>query len=74
MPDVRLVDLQLIRRYSLAVRQESADAAELLEVLDADRAALQKAVKGRAPRARSTSTGRASRTSTSRTSTTRRAR
>ena len=37
MTDVRLVDLDLIKRYSLAVRQESAPADELLAVLDATR-------------------------------------
>ena len=38
MPDVRLVDLDLIKRYSLAIRQETAPAEEVLEVLDATRA------------------------------------
>jgi hypothetical protein len=37
MADVRLVDLDVIRRYSLAVRQETAPAEELLAVLDASR-------------------------------------
>ena len=37
MADVRLVDLDVIRRYSLAVRQETAPADELLAVLDASR-------------------------------------
>ena len=37
MPDVRLVDLDIIRRYSLAVRQETAPAEEVLAVLDASR-------------------------------------
>lgn len=37
MPDVRLVDLDVIKRYSLAVRQESAPAEELLAALDASR-------------------------------------
>lgn len=36
--DVRLVDLDVIKRYSLAVRQESAPADELLASLDASRA------------------------------------
>ena len=37
MGDVRLVDLEIIKRYSLAVRQESAPAEDLLAVLDASR-------------------------------------
>ena len=37
MPDVKLVDLDVIRRYSLAVRQETAPAEEVLAVLDASR-------------------------------------
>lgn len=37
MSDVRLVDLDLIKRYSLAVRQESAPAEELLAVLETTR-------------------------------------
>ena len=40
--DVRLVDLEFIRRYSLAVRQESAPAEELAEVLRATLAAVEK--------------------------------
>ena len=35
--EVRLVDLEVIKRYSLAVRQESAPAADLLAALDASR-------------------------------------
>jgi hypothetical protein len=38
MPDVQLVDLPVIKRYSLAVRQESAPAAELLAALEESRA------------------------------------
>ncbi|MDP9402504.1 MAG: hypothetical protein M3P85_04055 [Actinomycetota bacterium] len=37
MSDVRLVDLDVIKRYSLAVRQESAPAEEVLAVLEASR-------------------------------------
>jgi len=37
VPDVRLVDLDMIKRYSLAIRQESAPAEEVLAVLDATR-------------------------------------
>ncbi len=38
MVDVRLVDLEVIKRYSLAVRRDAVPAAELLEALDASRA------------------------------------
>jgi hypothetical protein len=38
--DVRLVDLEIIKRFSLAVRQESAPAEDVLAALDADRARL----------------------------------
>jgi hypothetical protein len=36
--DVRLVDLEVIKRYSLAVRRDTVPAAEVLEALDASRA------------------------------------
>jgi hypothetical protein len=36
--DVRLVDLEVIKRYSLAVRRDVVPAAELLAALDASRA------------------------------------
>lgn len=35
--EVRLVDLEVIKRYSLAVRQETAEAEDLLAALDASR-------------------------------------
>ena len=35
--DVRLVDLDVIKRYSLAIRQESAPAEEVLAALDSSR-------------------------------------
>jgi len=35
--DVRLVDLDVIKRYSLALRQELAPADEVLAVLEASR-------------------------------------
>ena len=38
--EVRLVDLEVIKRYSLAVRQESAPAEEVLAALDASREAV----------------------------------
>lgn len=34
--EVDLTDLEIIRRYSLAVRQDTADRSELLAVLHAD--------------------------------------
>lgn len=37
MADVRLVDLDVFKRYSLAIRQETAPADELLAVLEATR-------------------------------------
>ena len=37
MGDVRLVDLEIIKRYSLAVRRDTVPAGELLEALDASR-------------------------------------
>ena len=37
MREVRLVDLEIIKRYSLAIRQETAPADDLLAVLDATR-------------------------------------
>ena len=61
--EVRLVDLEVIKRYSLAVRQESAPAEDLLAALDASRdavlALLGKPVKpakaARKPRAKKAS-------------------
>lgn len=44
MPHVRLVDLAVIRRYSLAIRQETADAAELLGLIETDRKTVEKLV------------------------------
>ncbi|HLF99932.1 MAG TPA: hypothetical protein VI916_05640 [Acidimicrobiia bacterium] len=61
MPDVRLVDLEVIRRYSLAIRQESADAAELLKALTEDRARVEKMLKaGRGTSTRKTKPSRSS--------------
>jgi hypothetical protein len=37
MADVNLVDLEVIRRYSLALRQATAPAEEVLAALDASR-------------------------------------
>lgn len=42
MDDVRLTDLEVIQRFSIAVRGETADRAELVEALRADLAFLEK--------------------------------
>jgi hypothetical protein len=53
--DVRLVDLEVIKRYSLAVRRDTVPAGELLDALDASRAVVVAAmaangeVEGAAP-------------------------
>jgi hypothetical protein len=49
VPEIRLVDLPVIRRYSLAVRQEAAAAEEVLAVLDASREAVLAALGEPAP-------------------------
>lgn len=57
---VRLVDLEIIKRYSLAVRQEAAPAEEILSALEASRevvlAALGLPVGRRRERSRSRTT------------------
>lgn len=45
--DVRLTELELIKRYSIAVRGETADRSELVAVLRADLAWLQGGSAGR---------------------------
>ena len=54
MADVRLVDLDVFKRYSLAIRQETAPADELLAVLEATRRQVEEVGRGplRAPRRR----------------------
>ena len=58
MSDVRLVDLEVIKRYSLAIRQEHAPGEEVLAALEASReqvlAALGRSSRRPAARARST--------------------
>jgi hypothetical protein len=49
MAEIRLVDLDVIKRYSLAIRQETAPAAEVLAALDASRAAVLAAMTARRP-------------------------
>jgi hypothetical protein len=49
--EVRLVDLAVIKRYSLAVRQERAPAEEVLEALEDSAAVVIAALEGDNPRA-----------------------
>ncbi|TMK83328.1 MAG: hypothetical protein E6G46_03670 [Actinobacteria bacterium] len=48
MDQVRLPDLEVIRRYSIAVRREHAAADEVLEALQADVEAIKRALRGSA--------------------------
>ena len=50
MADVRLVDLDVIKRFSLAVRQDAAPAEELLASLDASRKVVLAALAADQPR------------------------
>lgn len=50
MAEIRLPDLEVIRAYSIAVRRERADAAEVAELLRRDLAFVQ-AAAGARPRA-----------------------
>jgi hypothetical protein len=54
--EVRLVDLEVIKRYSLAVRQESAPAEDLLAALDESRDAVLAALGTKPPAASRRST------------------
>lgn len=55
MDEVRLPELELIQRYSIALRREYAPAEEVIEVLEADLAALKRATQPvRRPAKRST--------------------
>ncbi|HLW18014.1 MAG TPA: hypothetical protein VKV69_11720 [Actinomycetota bacterium] len=49
MDQVRLPDLEVIRRYSIAVRREHASADEVLEALQSDIDAIKRALRGSAP-------------------------
>ncbi|GAC1313221.1 MAG: hypothetical protein NVSMB12_04610 [Acidimicrobiales bacterium] len=55
MADVRLVDLEVIKRFSLAVRQDTASAEEVLAALDASRSAVLAAL-GRSDAPKTTAT------------------
>ena len=48
MDQVRLPDLEMIRRYSIAVRREHAPADEVLDALQADVDAIKRALRGTA--------------------------
>lgn len=61
MPDVRLVDLEVIKRFSLAVRGEHADAQDVLDAIEADRAELRKALDKRGSGATKRSSNRSTR-------------
>lgn len=56
MDDVRLPDLETIRRFSIAVRSEHAPAEQVLEALETDLENVRQAlgVRGTARRARGT--------------------
>ena len=55
MDDVRLPELEVIQRYSIALRREYAPAEEVIEVLEADLEALKRATQpARRPAKRST--------------------
>jgi hypothetical protein len=58
MADVNLVDLEVIKRYSLAIRQESAPADEVLAVLELSRDAVLAVMAGE-PSARKAAARRA---------------
>ncbi|HEX7168387.1 MAG TPA: hypothetical protein VF230_15510 [Acidimicrobiales bacterium] len=60
MGEVRLVDLEIIKRYSLAIRQESAPAEDLLAVLDASREVVAAAVAAETGRSSTASKATAS--------------
>ena len=55
MADVRLVDLDVIKRYSLAIRMESAPADEVLAALEASRETVLAAIESQRPRTTRTS-------------------
>jgi hypothetical protein len=46
---IRLPDLEVIRRYSIAVRREHAPADEVLDALQADVEAIHRALRGSQP-------------------------
>lgn len=51
MEQVRLPELETIRRFSIAVRSEHADAEQVIEALRMDLERVEGALKGRRPAA-----------------------
>lgn len=49
MEQVRLPELETIRRFSIAVRSEHADAEQVIEALRMDLERVEGALKGRRP-------------------------
>jgi hypothetical protein len=64
--DVRLPDLETIRRFSIAVRSEHAPAEQVLEALEMDLKAVQQALGRRASTPRATTRTRSTRSTRSR--------
>jgi hypothetical protein len=60
MDEVRLPDLEVIRRFSIAVRSEHAPVEEVVEALQTDLERIEKALRRRAPRRTSPASSRAS--------------
>jgi hypothetical protein len=50
MEEVRLPDLEVIRRFSIAVRSEHAPAADVVDALQTDLERIQRALRGRGSR------------------------
>jgi len=68
---IELTDLDVITRYSLAVRSATAPREELIAALRDDLAWLEGSARGRSRTTRSSSTGAAKKTTTTRARTTR---
>lgn len=54
MPDVRIVDLEIIKRFSLAVRAEYAEADDVIEALEASLDEVRAAAEGGRKKRRAT--------------------
>ena len=66
MGDVRLPDLETIRRFSIAVRSEHAPAEQVLEALQMDVQKVEQALGRRTTRGTSTTRTRSTRSTRSR--------
>lgn len=66
MEDVRLPDLETIRRFSIAVRSEHAPAEQVLEALEMDLERVRQAAGIRTGTRRTTTRGTSSRSTRSR--------